>query len=163
MSNLYQNPYQPQNPYGNSQPYSIRQNPIGYQNDQYGASMNPNNMQGYIPPTMNPPISSYGYNYNNNYIKCRPVASIDEARASQVDLDGSLNVFTDIGNKKIYTKQINLDGTATLNTYTLLTEVEQPPIEYVTKAEFESVVRELQNLLAVQQQHPAPAQEKISF
>jgi hypothetical protein len=73
---------------------------------------------------MNPPISGYGYSYNNNYIKCRPVASIDEARASQIDLDGSLNVFTDIGNKKIYTKQINLDGTATLNTYTLLTEVE---------------------------------------
>ena len=36
-----------------------------------------------------------------------------------IDLDGSIFVFTDFGNKHIYTKQINLDGTATLNTYTL--------------------------------------------
>jgi len=39
-----------------------------------------------------------------NYIKGRPVVSIDEARASQIDLDGSLYVFPDLGNKKIYTK-----------------------------------------------------------
>ena len=51
------------------------------------------------------------------YLKGRPVASFEEARAAQVDLDGSLFVFPDIGNKKIYTKQINLDGTATLKTY----------------------------------------------
>ena len=39
-----------------------------------------------------------------NLIKGRPVVSIDEARASQIDLDGSLYVFPDLGNKKIYTK-----------------------------------------------------------
>jgi hypothetical protein len=39
-----------------------------------------------------------------NYIKGRPVVSIDEARASQIDLDGSLYVFPDLNNKKIYTK-----------------------------------------------------------
>ena len=31
-----------------------------------------------------------------NYIKGRPVVSIDEARASQIDLDGSLYVFPDL-------------------------------------------------------------------
>jgi len=39
-----------------------------------------------------------------NFIKGRPVVSIDEARTSQIDLDGSLYVFPDLGNKKIYTK-----------------------------------------------------------
>lgn len=50
-------------------------------------------------------------------MKCRPVSSKQEAMASQIDLDGSLWVFTDIGNGKIYTKQINNDGTASFRTY----------------------------------------------
>lgn len=52
-----------------------------------------------------------------NYIKCQPVTSIEEAKAAMIDLDGSVHVFTDLGNGKIYTKQINLDGTATLNIF----------------------------------------------
>ena len=40
-------------------------------------------------------------------IKGRPVSSYDEAKASMIDLDGSLFVFTDVANKKIYTKQKN--------------------------------------------------------
>ena len=74
-----------------------------------------------------------------NYIKGRPVVSIDEARASQIDLDGSLYVFPDLGNKKIYTKQINIDGTATFNVFTLTPEtapVEENTLQmYVTKDE----------------------------
>lgn len=81
------------------------------------------------------------------YIKCRPVASIDEARASQVDLDGSLNVFTDIGNKKIYTKQINIDGTASLNTYCLTQDNEEPKVDFITRQEFDAVIKEFQNLI----------------
>lgn len=54
---------------------------------------------------------------SNQYLKCRPVSSKEEARAYQIDLDGSLWVFTDIGNGKIYTKQINNDGTAAFKTY----------------------------------------------
>lgn len=52
-------------------------------------------------------------------LKGRPVTSYDEAKASMIDLDGSVFVFPDFGNGKIYTKQINLDGTATINTYSL--------------------------------------------
>lgn len=83
------------------------------------------------------------------FIKCRAVTNFDEAKASIIDLDGSINVFTDIGNKKIYTKQINLDGTATLNTYILQeqpqveTPKEQPvpEIPYVRQEELETVCR----------------------
>ena len=73
-----------------------------------------------------------------NYIKGRPVVSIDEARASQIDLDGSLYVFPDLGNKKIYTKQINLDGTAAFNVFSLVSDnkpVEEAAPAYVTKDE----------------------------
>lgn len=54
-----------------------------------------------------------------NLVKCRAVTSIDEAKAAMIDLDGSMTIFTDLGHGKIYTKQINLDGTATLNSYAL--------------------------------------------
>ena len=84
---------------------------------------------------------------NVNYIKGRPVVSIEEARASQIDLDGSMYVFTDIGNKKIYTKQINLDGTATLKTYVLQTDDNVAPPEYVTKSEFNQALAQIQALI----------------
>lgn len=88
---------------------------------------------------------------SNNYVKCRAVTSIDEAKASMIDLDGSIHVFTDIGNKCIYTKQINLDGTATLNTYVLQEAVPKETTAersampdspaYVKQEELESVCR----------------------
>ena len=90
---------------------------------------------------------SYGASPVMAYLKGRPVLSLDEAKAASIDLDGSLHVFTDIGNKKIYTKQLNLDGTATLKTY-LLVEDEPPMVnEYVTKAEFEQALAQLQNMI----------------
>ena len=84
---------------------------------------------------------------NSGYIKGRPVVSIEEARASQIDLDGSLFVFTDVGNKKIYTKQINLDGTATLNTYSLIDDNKSDSESYVTKSEFELVIQSIREQL----------------
>lgn len=59
------------------------------------------------------------FNQPQQMINCRLVSSYDEAKASMIDLDGSLFVFTDVANKKIYTKQIMLDGTAELKTYVL--------------------------------------------
>jgi hypothetical protein len=52
-------------------------------------------------------------------LKGRPVSSYEEANAAMIDLDGSTFYFIDQAHKAIYTKQIGLDGTATLNTYTL--------------------------------------------
>lgn len=120
----------------------------GYNNVQYPSrpiQMEPQNIQtpAYITP-------------NTNYLKGRPVVSLEEARASQIDLDGSLHIFTDIGNKKIYTKQINLDGTATLNTYALVEEVAAAAPEYVTRAEFNEVLAQIQSALL------SKAEEKVS-
>ena len=78
------------------------------------------------------------------------MASLEEARAAQIDFDGSLHVFTDIGNKKIYTKQINLDGTATLHTYSLADEdLAATAPEYVTKAEFNQALAQLESMIMV--------------
>jgi hypothetical protein len=57
---------------------------------------------------------------NNNFLKGKPVASIEEARATSIDFDGSIFFFPDLANKRIYTKQINMDGTATMQCYELI-------------------------------------------
>jgi hypothetical protein len=76
----------------------------GYYPYSYPAAMGAP-MRPEIPNYMIPPVAP------SAYLKGRLVSSFEEARAAQVDLDGSLFVFPDIGNKKIYTKKINLDGT----------------------------------------------------
>lgn len=89
-------------------------------------------------------------------LKGRPVASLEEARATSIDFDGSVFYFPDIANKRIYTKQINIDGTANLQMYELKelpkeTELQQVPTDqFVTKEEFERVLAELRQSLTGQ-------------
>lgn len=79
-------------------------------------------------------------------LKGRPVASVEEARASIIDFDGSIFFFPDLANKRIYTKQINIDGTALLSVYELKEipiEPELTPQAYITREEFETVINQL--------------------
>ena len=85
-------------------------------------------------------------------IKGRPVSSIEEARAIPIDFDGSVFYFPDIANRRIYTKQINLDGTSTLNMYELTEIPKVVPVmtengNYVTREEFEQALTQLKNSL----------------
>ena len=108
------------------------------------------------PPAQTPPTFVMP---QPNFIKGRPVVSIDEARASQIDLDGSLYVFPDLGNKKIYTKQINMDGTATFNVFELAPTPVAPEAqvkEYVTRDELEQILEELKASF-IQPKAPKPA------
>lgn len=96
-------------------------------------------------------------------LKGRPVSSLEEARAATIDFDGSVFFFPDIANKKIYTKQINLDGTASLNMY----EFKEIPMEsngnnYVTRQEFDQTLTEIKNSLAqlMPQQTPIPKEDE---
>lgn len=88
-------------------------------------------------------------------LKGRLVASLEEARATSIDFDGSVFYFPDLANKRIYTKQINMDGTATLCVYELREmpvgkedSVIVPSVEkFVTREEFEQVLAQLNSLL----------------
>lgn len=91
-------------------------------------------------------------------IKGRPVASIEEARAQTIDFDGSIFYFPDLANGKIYTKQINMDGTSTLNVY----EIKEVPvatteIDYITRSEFEQAMAALKDSLTPVQAPAKPA------
>ena len=88
------------------------------------------------------------------------VSSIDEARAASIDFDGSIFYFPDLANKRIYTKQVNFDGTATMCMYELrempneqFTVAQLSPEKFVTREEFEKVLSELKT--------PKPAAAKV--
>lgn len=83
-------------------------------------------------------------------LKGRPVSSLEEARVAQVDFDGSISFFPDLANGKIYTKQINMDGTVTMNCYSY-TEIPAPKTEqdlFVTKEEFQKQIDNFNNIIA---------------
>lgn len=87
-----------------------------------------------------------------NYLKGRLVSSIDEARVAQIDFDGSLFIFPDLANKKIYTKQVGMDGTAILNSYSLEKMPDPAPQpSYVTQEELEKAINELKETLSTKQ------------
>lgn len=94
-------------------------------NNPYYNSIPPSYSPGMQSPTQQR-LNQYDYNdpMTKNLVKCRAVTSFDEAKAAMIDLDGSMTIFTDLGHNRIYTKQINLDGTATLNSYVLEKPVE---------------------------------------
>lgn len=128
-----------------------------YQNPQ----LNPIYQQSYLrqaPPQVN--------------LKGRLVSSLEEARATSIDFDGSIFYFPDLANKRIYTKQINMDGTATLCMY----ELRELPIEkenggfvpsvekFVTREEFERVLEYIQTLQKpTEPAASAPAKEKVEL
>lgn len=104
-------------------------------------------------------------------LKGRPVSSVEEVRAAQIDFDGSLFVFPDIANKRIYTKQINLDGTANLNMYELAplpsqsTQVQIQTENFVTRDEFSAAINQLKESLTQPktESKPTPAQSTYNF
>ena len=58
----------------------------------------------------------------NNIVKGRVVTGIEEARAAQVELDGTPSYFPSLGEGKIYVKYIGMDGLPVFQTFI----VEQP-------------------------------------
>ena len=100
------------------------------------------------------PQQSYRYkpqvnNQQANFsLKGRPVGSIDEARASMIDFDGTTFYFPDLAKKCIYTKKINLDGTSSLETYQLVETPAPASVatgDYVTNDVFNKTIQELVN------------------
>lgn len=105
-------------------------------------------------------------------LKGRLVSSLEEARATSIDFDGSVFYFPDLANKRIYTKQINMDGTATLCMY----ELRELPIEkeesaalpsvekFVTREEFERVLEYIKSLQKpTEPAVPAPQKQKVEI
>ena len=93
----------------------------------------------------------------------RPVSSIEEVRACPIDFDGSVFYFADVANKRIYTKQINIDGTASINLYELKipTQADQNETSYVTRQEFEMVINQLKEMYLTKQNNPIVKEDVV--
>lgn len=128
-------------------------------------------------PTQTPQIIQQQPTYQMPYLRQAPlqvglkgrlVSSLEEARATSIDFDGSVFYFPDLANKRIYTKQINIDGTASLYVY----ELREKPIEkeesavvpsvekFVTREEFERVLVQLNQFLQKPPEPAVPASQK---
>ena len=130
----------------------------GFGNNQ--SYYQPQRANTMIPPSQQPQPAFVG-------LKGRPVSSLEEARAAAIDFDGSVFFFPDLANKRIYTKQINLDGTASMNMY----EYKEVPTEafnssnFVTRQEFDETLNDIKGALNIiaqqtQQQKQQPKVEE---
>lgn len=129
----------------------------------------------YYPQTQQPTATAVpSYTQPNYYrpvqpqvvLKGRLVSSLEEARATSIDFDGSVFYFPDLANKCIYTKQINMDGTATLNVYELkaMPIVNEQQIvasmnNYITRDEFEQAITQLRSMFRPVEQPAAKEPE----
>ena len=118
----------------------------------------------YYSPTPGSAAALYTPRTSTVGLKGRPVSSIDEARATTIDFDGTVFYFPDLANHRIYTKQINMDGTASL----LMYEQKEIPVDsqpnFITREEFEKVIAELKNSLATtQQKSPTTSKQEYKF
>ena len=118
----------------------------------------------YYLPNPNQPAGYQAMNRAAVGLKGRPVSSIEEARATSIDFDGSVFYFPDVANNCIYTKQINMDGTVSLLMYAMkeIPVSDQP--NFVTREEFEKVIAQLQNSLTTTQHSSQPkSKEEFNF
>lgn len=116
-------------------------NNYGYPQQQYGAAIN---RPIYSPLQTTPMVNQ------NSTPRIRPVASLDEVRAISIDFDGSVFYFPDYANRKIYTKQINMDGTASINMYELkeIPTSSNTNVDYITRDEFNTALTAIKDAFA---------------
>lgn len=138
--------------YGSPYGQQLAQNRLTQMEQQYNAQPMYNQMY-------NNPMTQMQQTAQTQYIKGRPVSSFDEAKAVAIDWDGSIFVFTDVANKRIYTKQIMLDGTAELKTYVLEEAAPAASVatdaqtttstngDYVLRSDFESQIKALKDTI----------------
>ena len=96
--------------------------------------------QAYRPMPPQPAMPMYG-------IKGRPVTNIEEARAAQIDFDGSTSYFPCPAERKIFAKGLDLNGNPVFEVYQLVNgNVQQPA--YVENSAFMALQQRVELLEA---------------
>lgn len=121
-------------------PYDMYGNPImTYQNPMMNAQQRLNMLQQQQQMQYNQQMQGL--------LKGRQVSNFDEVKSAMVDLDGTPNYFIDNANKKIYVKQIGLDGSAVYDVYEKVNpNISQKPVDTpVMHSEIEDIVNSVLN------------------
>lgn len=79
-------------------------------------------------------------------IKGRIVTGVEEARAAQVDLDGTISYFPSPAENKIYVKYVGMDGIAVFNVYNLDAESNAPTKSVVVPNGLEALTKRVETL-----------------
>lgn len=124
----------------------------------YQQQMQPQYQQPMMQPQQQQYMNQQQPQNQSVSFECRPVTSIDEAKATPPRWDGSPTISVDSANKCIYEKKLNIsDGTAIFNTYMLNSNkpidtnqkdsnenvVIIDKIDYVEKREFDKLQNEV--------------------
>ena len=81
----------------------------------------------------------------NNIVKGRVVTGIEEARAAQVELDGTPSYFPSLGEGKIYVKYIGMDGLPVFQTF--IVEQPKPQMPGISLESLEQRVQNIENAI----------------
>lgn len=109
----------------------------GFERNQYNAYMQPSSVQAG-------PVQKF--------IKGRPVTCFEEAQGCAIDWDGSLHVFPDLANKRIYTKQVMPDGSCPIKYYVEQQLPQTTPSQVNEQPVSNKIIEELQNKVAMLEQ-----------
>lgn len=97
-------------------------------------------MQAYQQPQMFPAQMS------GTYLKGRVVTGMDEAKAAQIDLDGSSTFFPCPAEGKIYEKSIDLNGLPVFRVYQLSNPQEQKQVVYAERSCVDNLIQRVDKL-----------------
>lgn len=103
-----------------------------------------------------------GPNQNIPIPQVRPVSSFEEVRAMPIDFDGSIFYFSDMANKRIYTKQIGADGSPLIYLYEYK-EIQPTGSNYVTKEELDNKLKSFYEALTSSNNSEQVEQKKPVF
>lgn len=96
--------------------------------------------QAYQQPQMFPTQMS------GTYLKGRVVTGMDEAKAAQIDLDGSSTFFPCPAEGKIYEKSIDLNGLPVFRVYQLSNPQEQKQVVYAERSYVDNLIQRVDKL-----------------
>ena len=110
---------------------------------------------------------NYGRYFPSTNSRIRPVASIEEVKASPIDFDGSVFYFHDVVNKKIYTKQINLEGMVQIDTYEIAVPAQSDQknpetANFITKEEFNAAIQDILSRIKGDEKDDKQQQQPVS-
>lgn len=96
--------------------------------------------QAYQQPQMFPTQMS------GTYLKGRIVTGMDEAKAAQIDLDGTSTFFPCPAEGKIYEKSIDLNGLPVFRVYQLSNPQEQKQVVYAERSCVDNLIQRVDRL-----------------
>lgn len=115
----------------------------------------------YQQPLMYQPMQPSQPQQQSQVLKGRPVSSIEEAKAAQIEYDGSQFLFPDISTGKIYSRRLGLDGKPLFEVYAQVHEQDEasypaepaevaslsPIPDYITKKDLDEAMSGLRSSL----------------